>query len=106
MTNLPDCYRCGRQPCECDATLYYGDVLDICCPDCGYSPLNEPRYILQDCKTMAESAKRFTPFLEPKEPLDYFEVCGADEGNVICPVCSFEFRPLSETNRLCQGKLF
>lgn len=31
MTKLPNCYRCGRQPCECAdrITLYHGDALDV-----------------------------------------------------------------------------
>ncbi len=30
MTNLPKCFRCGRQPCNCkDVTLYLGDCLDV-----------------------------------------------------------------------------
>ncbi len=48
---------------------------------------------------MAESVERLTPFSKPKKPLDYFEVCGADEGNVLCPACWFEFRPPSEARQ-------
>ena len=29
MTSLPNCYRCGRQPCECGAALYHGCCLEV-----------------------------------------------------------------------------
>ena len=28
-TQLPPCYRCGKQPCECGATLYCGDCIEL-----------------------------------------------------------------------------
>lgn len=29
MASLPSCYRCGKQPCECGATIYHGDILEV-----------------------------------------------------------------------------
>lgn len=29
MDGLPNCYRCGNQPCTCGTTLYLGDCLDV-----------------------------------------------------------------------------
>lgn len=56
--------------------------VDIRCPSCDYSPVEEGRYASgTDMPRTREEA------------LDCFEVGGADDGCVFCPMCSCEFNP-------------
>lgn len=53
----------------------------IRCPNCDYSPREEARY-----------SKGKTDMPDTiEDQLDFFEVSGCDEGNVMCPVCAYEF---------------
>ncbi len=55
-------------------------VRDIVCPGCGYSVMKHAK---EDPHTDAPTAR--------EEALDFFEVAGCDEGNVMCPECACEF---------------
>lgn len=57
-------------------------VRDIVCPECGYSVVKHAK---EDPQTDAPTTR--------EEVLDFFEVGGADEGYVMCPVCACEFNP-------------
>ncbi|MHA2067986.1 MAG: hypothetical protein ACXABY_26795 [Candidatus Thorarchaeota archaeon] len=61
------------------------------CPECGYCPRGEAYKQLKE----EEAGLRLrvlddVPALGIEE-LDFFEVLGADEGNVICPRCACKF---------------
>ena len=66
-------------------------TIDVRCPGCGFSPIEEARY------TPNTDMPRTR-----EEVLDRFEVLGADEGNVLCPMCSCEFDP--ETGEMAEGE--
>lgn len=57
------------------------------CPSCGYSPYDEERKRDVLVQGGLEGPSCYD------EALDYFEVTGAEEGNVFCPRCSQEFNP-------------
>lgn len=54
------------------------------CPDCGFCPATHETFGPYFGDVHPEE-------LTPGERLDEFEVLGADEGNLICPLCSCEF---------------
>ena len=70
--------------------------IDVRCPSCDYSPVEYVRakreraivlfgecaYLMPDWSDMPETRA---------DVLDFFEVSGAGEGCVFCPVCSCEF---------------
>lgn len=51
------------------------------CPDCGYDPIIDDTFSWEPTD---------------EDLLDCFEVCGCDEGHVMCPKCAWEFRVLGE----------
>jgi DNA-directed RNA polymerase subunit RPC12/RpoP len=72
--------------------------LDIRCPSCSYSPLEQGRY----------AAGTDMPRTR-EDVLDFYEVGGTDEGYLLCPKCSTEFDPntgvLLDDSRLEEGPL-
>lgn len=62
----------------------------IHCPECGYRPGGE---VYTDCLPYHPNYTDRPKTVE--EELDFFEVCGAGEGGIICPVerCGCVFNP-------------
>ncbi len=57
--------------------------MDIICPACGFSPRNLAR----------QEPEKNTALRTREDELDYFEVLGCDDGNVMCPECACELGP-------------
>ena len=79
--------------------------IDVSCPLCGYSPVKHTTEQNDRAAAMyGEHAHLVCQATLPEtreDVLDFFEVLGADEGCVFCPVCYCEFA----TERLRQGVL-
>ena len=64
------------------------DLIDVRCPNCGYSPLQEAI----NCQDMQPHDPRFCSMPTCQDDItDAFEVCGCEEGEIQCPVCQTEF---------------
>jgi len=62
-----------------------------CCPACGYTPANESMAegeLPQDARHL--EMVRYIGIITREQALEFFEVCGADEGFVYCPKCGAE----------------
>jgi len=57
----------------------------LVCPECGYKPP------LEEELPPAVSMSDYSPATHGYDPLDFFEVGGCDEGNIMCPRCCKEF---------------